>query len=122
MAHLLGKAGEVLATATATGIKSWTLDQTQEMIDCTDFADLGRKNFIVGPSEWGGSFEGYKDGAPLAISTAGITLQLKESATTGQIFTGTAYITGFHANVSWDGVVTYSYDYVGCGTLTLATA
>jgi hypothetical protein len=122
MAHILGSNGSVLATATATGIKSWTLDYTQELIDSTDFADAGVRSYIMGVKDWGGSFEGYKDGVPLSLSTAGLTIQLRESTTTGAVYTGTGYITGFHANVAWDGIVTYSYDFVGVGTLSIATA
>lgn len=122
MAHLAGNAGNVLAAATATGIKSWSLDYTAITAETTDFADAGVKSFVFCGSEWSGSFEGYKDGAPLALSTVPITVQLKESATAGQIWTGSALITGIHDSVSFDGAVTYSYDFLGSGALTVATA
>ena len=68
MGQISGKAGEVqVAAATVVGIKSWTLDYTQDALETTDFGDSGLKNYIAGLSGWAGSFEGYKDGAPTAL-------------------------------------------------------
>ncbi len=126
MAHLAGTGGSVIAGVgtgtTATGIKAWSVDYTIDVIESTDFADAGVRSYILGASGWAGSFDGLKDGAPIALSTATCALQLKESATTGQIWTGNAYITGIHPSVTFDGIVTYSYDFQGTGALTIATA
>jgi predicted secreted protein len=122
MAHILGKLGQVDAAAEVTGIKSWTLDYTQDLVDVTDFDDAGVKTYIVGSSNWSGTFEGYKDATPLGLSAAPIALKLYESQTLNQFWSGNAYITGVHANVAHDGVVTYSYDYQGTGVLTVAAA
>ncbi len=129
MGHISGKSGLVVAGVgtgtTATGIKAWSADYTIETIESTDFADVGIKTYILGASGWAGSFDGYKDGVPLALSTATCALQLREqdaATATGAVWTGAAFITGIHANISFDGIVTYSYDYQGTGALTLATA
>ncbi len=122
MGHLAGTGGSVLAAALATGIKSWSADYTVDVLETTDFGDAGVKSYILGCSGWAGSFEGFKDGVALPLSTTAIALQLKESATTGQVWTGQAYITGVHPSVSFDGIVQYSYDFQGTGALTVVTA
>jgi len=122
MAHYSGSAGQVDAAAEVTGIKSWTLDYTVDILDVTDFDDAGVKAYVVGCSGWSGSFEGYKDGAPLPLAGAAVSLALKETQTATQKWTGSAYITGMHINTSHDGIVTYSYDFQGTGALVIATA
>ena len=108
------------------GIKSWTLDYTADILDRTDFTDGNGTNagrtFTPGLSQWSGSFEGYKDGAPLALSfTTPVHLALQESGTSGQGWVGMAYVTGIHPNEVVDGIASYSYDFTGTGELTEAT-
>jgi hypothetical protein len=124
MAHISGKLGQVdQETIEITGIKSWTLDYTADLLDTTDFADDGTKSYIVGSTNWSGTFEGYKDGVPLAIAGAAtVTLKLYESQTANQFWQGEAFIIGIHASTGVDGLVTYSYDYQGVGALTVAAA
>ncbi len=128
MAHISGQSGLVVAGVatgtTVTGIRAWSCDYTIEALDSTDFADAGVKTFILGPSTWAGTFEGYKDGPPLALSTATTLIQLREAplaSATGAVWTGAAYIMGIHNTVSADNIVTYSYDFQGTGALTLST-
>ncbi len=129
MAHISGQSGLVVAGVatgtTVTGIKAWSCDYTIETLESTDFADVGVRTFILGPSTWAGTFEGWKDGVPLALSTATTLLQLREAplaSATGAVWTGAAFITGIHNTVSFDGIVSYSYDFQGTGALTLSTA
>lgn len=122
MAKISGKAGQVDAASEVVGIKSWTLDYTIDTLDTTDFNDAGVRTYIVGCSGWSGSFEGYKDGAPLPLAGASVTLKLYESQTANQFWTGSAFITGIHSNASHDGIVSYSYDFQGTGALTVAAA
>lgn len=121
MAHLAGKGGMVYIGADIAGIKSWTLDYTVDMLETTDFVDGGAANsprsYIPGLSGWSGTFEGYKDGAPQGLGfSSSIALKLEEDGT--YFWTGSAYITGIHANAAVDGIVTYTYDFQGTGELT----
>jgi len=122
MAHLAGKGGQVqTAAADVGGIKSWTLDYTVDMLETTDFTDGGATNaaktYIPGCSQWSGSFEGYKDGAPDGLGfSASVALKLEEDAT--YFWTGSAYITGLHETADVNGVITISYDFQGTGELT----
>jgi len=115
---------DIRAAKTVAGMRSWTLDYTTDVLDTTDFtagADTNAaRTFIAGLSSWSGSFEGVKEGAPLALFSQ-VGLDLAESATATQAWIGNAILTGIHPNVSVDGVVTYTYDFQGVGELIEAS-
>ena len=122
MARISGKAGNVLvATVPTVGIRSWTLDAVMNTQEVTGFDSSGHKEFLPTIDEWAGSFEGFKDGAPLAKGTE-IALELQETATATQKWTGQAIITAVHPSTAVDGVVMYSYDFQGTAVLTAPTA
>ncbi len=112
---------EVRAAKQIAGMKSWSIDQKVEVFETTAFDSGGNRQFIATVKGWSGSFEGYKDGAPLTIGTH-IGLELRESATATQQYRGTAIITDFHAKTDVSGLVLYSYDFVGHHALEIATA
>ena len=111
---------DIRAAKNVAGIRSWSLDYTTDPLETTDFGDAGVRSYIAGPSGWAGTFEGFKDGAPLTIGSQ-YGLELAESATVTQMWLGNAIITGLHPSVAYDGVVTYSYDFTGTGVLTIAS-
>lgn len=118
MGKLAGYGGAVKITAASVaGIKSWSLDYSFTALESTGFDSSGHKTFIPGIDEWSGSFEGYKDGAPLTVGTE-IALELEESSTANQEWTGQAIITAIHPATSVDGLVLYSYDFQGTAALT----
>jgi hypothetical protein len=119
MARLAGTAGSVTVAGAAAqaGIKSWKLDHTFDTLDSTGFDSSGHRTFLPGLDTWSGSFEGYKDGAPLTIGTE-IALLLKQSATGTQDWGGQAIITGSHPAISTDGLSVMSYDFQGTGAIT----
>ncbi len=122
MAHYSGKAGSVSDGATIDGVKSWTLDYTVGVVDTTDFSASGVRSILPSISQWSGSFEGYKGGTARTLGvTSAVTLTLKETQTTGEEWSGSAYITGVHPTVSFDGTVNYAYDFEGTAALTVAT-
>ena len=123
MSRLSGKAGEVKTPNSVTGIKSWKLDYTVDPLDVTGFDNAGVSAFIGGITKWSGSFEGYKDGAPQALTTGAlVSAEFLESQTATQKYTGSILITGVHPAVSHDGPALMSYDFQGSGALTVATA
>jgi len=111
---------DVQALAIVDGVKSWSLDSTTDALEVTDFADGGTRAYIAGCSGWTGSFEGSKDGAPLSIGSE-VRVALAESTTSGQCWLGLAILTGLHPSASFDGVVTYSYDFQGTEALEVAS-
>jgi hypothetical protein len=109
------RAGKAIA-----GIKSWTLDYSTAVYDSSGFDSAGAKVFIPGTTEWSGSFEGFKDGAPLAIGSV-VGLELRESSTSTQQWRGSAIITSINPSVAIDGLVTYSYNFQGVHGLEIPT-
>ena len=130
MAEISGRGGEVQFGASSSqviGIKSWTLNYAVEVLDTTDFdngqATNSPRTFTPGLSGWSGTFEGFKDGAPIALSfTSAASLKLLESQTASQLWTGNAFITGIDPTVAVDGTVDYTYSFQGTGELTEASA
>ncbi len=122
MARLSGVAGAVTVAggSAIAGIKSWTVDQVVDTPETTGFDSSGKREYLPGLFGWSGTFEGYKDGAPLTIGTE-IALVLKESATATQKFSGQAIIKGLSAKTSVDGVATYAYQFQGTAALTIPT-
>lgn len=122
MARLKGCGGNVkIAAAAVAGIRTWSLDYVMNVEDTTGFDSSCHKGFTATIDEWAGTFEGFKDGAPLAIGTE-VALELEEAATANQEWTGQAIITAVHPSTPVDGVVTYSYDFQGTGALVVASA
>jgi len=111
----------IMAAKSVAGIKSWSIDYTMNVEDVTGFDSSGHKAFIPTIDEWSGSFEGFKDGAPLSIGSV-VLLELRESSTSTQQWRGSAIVTAVHPNVGVAGVVTYGYDFQGTGALTVASA
>jgi len=65
MAKHAGRNGRVLLAATGTGvptavlgIKTWSLDLSQDTIETTEFGDTN-KTYVVGLRDLSGSFEGF---------------------------------------------------------------
>lgn len=111
---------DIRAARNIAGIGSWSLDYVTDAIDVTDFGDAGVRAYVAGPSGWSGTFEGFKDGAPLTIGSQ-YGIELAESATVTQAWLGNAILTGVHPTVAFDGIVSYSYDFQGVGVLTIAS-
>ena len=111
----------IVAAKAIAGIRSWSMDYVMNVEDTTGFDDSGHKTFAPTIDEWAGSFEGFKDGAPLTIGSV-VLLEVRESATSTQQWRGNAILTGLHPNVPVDGIVAYSYDFQGTGVLDIASA
>lgn len=121
MTKLAGKNGYInISSSVVLGINQWSLDHTVDMLETTDFSASGIAAYIPGVSRWSGSFSGYKDGVPLALGTATVSLKLAESAATN--WQGSALISGIHVTTNHDGVVSYGYDFTGTGPITVASA
>ncbi len=123
MAKKAGIFGYVDTASKVAGINQWSLDYTVDMLETTDFSASGVASYIPGVSRWSGTFSGYKDGAPISLGTANsVSLILAETVSTGERWTGVAYISGIHTTVNHDGLVSYAYDFQGVGVLTIATS
>ena len=111
---------EISAGAEVVGIREWSLDVAAGVEDTSGFSDGQNKVFTVTQKQWSGSFNGFKDGAPLAIGTV-VALELQESATNTQMWRGSGIITNLRPANSVDGIAIYSYDFQGIHALEWPT-
>jgi hypothetical protein len=102
----------IQAGKSIAGIRAWSLDVIANVEDTSSYQDGQTKVFEVTQKEWSGSFEGFKDGAPLAIGTV-VGLELRESSTSTQQWRGTGIITAIRPGSSVSGMTMYSYDFQG---------
>jgi len=105
-----------------TGIKSWTLDVTQEVDETTSFDDDSVRAYLPTIIGWSGTFEGYKTGVPIEVRGGPDLIELMETDTATHKWEGNAIITGLTAATSHDGLATYAYTFQGTGALTEPTA
>lgn len=123
MPAFAGKTGLLkVASATVSGISNWTLNYKSGTEEVTDFESSGAEEHLSTTTGWSGSFEGKKKGAPLAIGGAAVALELLETATASQKWTGNAIITDIEAVTNAKGLVTYKYTFIGTGALTPPSA
>ncbi len=120
MARVAGYGGDVLAPGAIVGVREWTIDYVAAALDSSGYDGGQPKAFIIGQTEWSGSFSGFKDGAPLAIGTV-IAFEFQESGVATQKWTGNGYITNIRPGSAVDGIVTYGYDFQGTAVLTVPT-
>ncbi len=111
----------IMGAKAIVGVKSWKIDRIVDVVDTTGFDGSGHRTFTPVLHGWSGSFEGYKDEAPLTIGTV-VGLELQESATATQQYRGTAIINGLHPSLSVDGLSVISYDFTGTGAIEYPTA
>jgi len=112
---------DIRAAKAIAGVKSWKVDYVFEVVETTGFDSGGARAYVPTLKGWSGSFEGYKDGAPLTIGSV-VGLELQESSTSTQQYRGSAIITGLHPSVSVDGLAVVSYDFQGTHGLEIPTA
>lgn len=114
MARVAGHGGDLLAPGIIAGIREWSIDYAAAALDTSGYDGGQDKTFIAGMREWSGSFNGLKDGAPLAIGTI-LAAEFQESGVGTQKWTGNIYITNIGAASSVDGLVVYNYTFQGTG-------
>ena len=105
-----------------TGIKSWSLDVTRDVVETTSFDDDAVRAYIGTVSGWSGTFEGYKTGVPIELAGGIDLIELMETDTATHKWEGNAIITGLTASSAHDGTPLYVYTFQGTGVLTEPTA
>ncbi len=120
MGRVAGYGGDLLAPGIIAGVREWNIDYVAAALDESGFDGGQPKTFIVGQTEWSGSFNGFKDGAPLAIGTV-LAAEFQESGVATQKWTGNIYITNIRPATAVDGIVAYGYDFQGSGVLVVPT-
>lgn len=127
MAAISGQKG-LAAWASAnydTNVFNWSLNISQGALDVTAFASTPpvSKAFIPdGVYEWSGSFECYLDDTDLVTvpDDPGTLVVLTLTATSGQTFVGSAFVTSQEPNASIDDSQKVTCNFQGSGVLTIA--
>lgn len=120
MAEVVGKTATVKTGGNViTGIRSWALDFTADVLEKTDFQDSGHKTYLAGLDGWSGSFEGFGQPGWSLSCKVGSTYSgsFFVSAASGSYYSGAIIITGAHPATAVDGQATVSYDFQGTGEL-----
>ncbi len=123
MARLAGYGGDCyVAAAQVAGIREWSIDDNNTALETGGFDTGQDKAFLPGQNEWSGSFNGFKEGAPLSKGTV-VAISLRElDGTATTYWTGNCIITGRSGAAAVDGIVSYNYTFQGTGALTPPSA
>lgn len=127
MATHAGSEGTIkIGSDTLGEIKSFSIDETADVIEKTKMGDSSR-SYLLGLTQFTGSatlnWDETDAGQVAADVGASITLEVyPEGATSGDTYyTGTAFVTGFTVNSSFDGIVEAEVSFQGSGGLTKTT-
>ena len=127
MATHAGSEGTIkIGSDTLGEIKSFSIDETADVIEKTKMGDSSR-SYLLGLTQFTGSatlnWDETDAGQVAADVGASITLEVyPEGATPGDTYyTGTAFVTGFTVNSSFDGIVEAEVSFQGSGGLTKTT-
>jgi len=98
---------------------SWSLDQTADTLDSTDFCSTGWRDFIAGLKTWSGSVELYIDGTSrIQPSDVGTSAAIHLYMNSTNYLSGTAICTGWNPTVAVDGIESQTISFQGTGALT----
>lgn len=118
MAETPGKNASLTFSGITLALNSWTVDETIDMMEITDFDDAGIEKMLGGVKRWTATASGFFD----VGNTAGVgdeqTLTLTPVA--GTTFSGNAFLSGRSAGATVAEPNTMSYTFTGSGALTLA--
>ena len=116
-----------VASNTVAEVTSWTLDQSNSLIEDTAMGDTSR-TYLAGLDEFSASVEVFWDetdtNGQVALSPgSSVTLVLyPEGADSGDTYyTGTALVTSHSVSGSFDGMITASIGATYTGAVTTAT-
>lgn len=128
MARVAGKGGSVTLAGAIAAVKSWSLDIDCDALESTGMDSGGVRFYIAGLKGWKGTIEGMWDTTETDITDPGADgLLMPGTAITtitlliggAQAFSGvSAFATRFSVSAPVDGLITWTADIQGSGTLT----
>lgn len=128
MAELAGHGGDMKYDASSSasastvlaGINNWTVSYTGAALETTDFANVGVKTYVAGPTGWTGTAAGYYDSTVSHSSIApGDTVSLRFEMKSAKSMKGIGIVTGVSFTTGIDGAVTTNFDFQGTASLTI---
>lgn len=103
------------------GCFSWSVDNTCEIHETTDFADDGVKTYIAGPTTWSGSAEAHWISDDLRGSWLGSEMILKmyldDTTTPKERYEGWGIISGLNPSVAVDALIDEPISFQGTDEL-----
>lgn len=124
MARVAGYGGQVNVGGDVLGMREWSIDYVAAALDSSGYDGGQDKTFTVGQREWSGSFNGFKNQAPLVVGAIVGAAEFEEvDGDATRKWVGPIIITGIRVASVVDGVVQYGYDFQGNGAIaTFPTA
>ena len=106
------------------GFFSWTLDETLEVLETTDFGSNGKREYIPGQRGWTASAERHWLTEEYLSDWVGSKKIVKFylDAPAGARYEGWAIVTGIHPTTAVDAVVNESLDFQGLGMLSFESS
>lgn len=122
-------------TVDVLGVKSWSLDIDCDALESTGMDSVGLRYYIPGLTGWKGTLEAVWDTIAAGVTEprdiivgSTFNIRLLVSATLNNFYQATnaafdaCLITRSSPNVTVDGIVSYTVDFVGNGALTWPAA
>lgn len=133
MACFSGKDGVVeLGGAAVAQVRSWTLSESAETLDCSHMGNNGWRSFQAGMNTWEGNCDLVWDEQDLVAgldvgSTVTLTLYPNPAnyatpAISDHRMTGSVIITGMEITADYDGLIEASVSFQGTDALSRLTA
>jgi len=106
------------------GFFSWTLDETLEALEATDFGSGGKREYIAGQRGWTASAERHWLTEEYLSDWVGSKKIVKFylDAQSAVRYEGWAIVTGIHPTTPVDALVNESLDFQGIGTLSFESS
>jgi len=123
MAHIVGALGSIVSGVTEiVGAGTWSIDESADTPETTDYQSDGVKDYIAGNTGWGGSFDLTFDTTQDPFTdppnlNAGQTLTMKFYVNAAQYMTGDIIVSGVSTNAPQGDLVKLSVTFQGTGAL-----
>ncbi len=118
MAEVHGKGGSITYSNLTQGVHSWEITVEADVVETTDFTDVGVKTYILGGKGWSGSCEANWDASNTAVAGDAASA-LVFTATSGKTYTGSAIIKTMVVKVTANDENRATYTFQGTGALTI---
>ena len=99
--------------------RQWSVDESVDELDTTDFTTDGPRTFIPGLTGATGSFECFADDTT-PVPALRVTTSLVLTLTTGRTITGNAFVTGRNFACDVAGVNTLTVNFRFTGAVSMA--
>ena len=119
MAATAGKNASMSFGSTITlRLTAWTVDETIDMMEITDFEDVGIEKMLAGVKRWTATGTGSFDIGNTAVMGSSETLTL--TPVSGTTWVGVALLSGRSASTEVSAVNEMTYTFTGNGAIVLS--